>query len=62
MRALVSGEALHDIERPLLDDGVHDLVPGLVQPEPSHAGGQQAQHGHTRAAELKQSKVVDGKC
>ena len=55
MRALVSGEALHDIERPLLDDGVHDLVPGLVQPEPSHAGGQQAQHGYTRAAELKQS-------
>ena len=35
------------------------LVPVLVQPEPGHAGGEQTQHSHGRAAKLWGDKIVN---
>ena len=49
---MTSSSSLHDVERPLPDEYIHTLVPGLVQSEPRHAGGQQTHHSHGGAAEL----------
>ena len=49
---MISSSSLHDVERPPPDEDIHTLVPGLVQSEPRHAGGQQTHHSHGGAAEL----------
>ena len=50
--SVTSSSSLHDVERPPPDEDIHTLVPGLVQSEPRHAGGQQTHHSHGGAAEL----------